>query len=126
MYPRSEILFPHSCIKGLRNLLDGEWSSLVDRVLRLDESCDESLAFSLMMIKLCGCLNCDMGSYKASLGCDVCSQRAVMGVKGNSAVMLKRYEKALEEVRQYLAGGHVDVTPEPSTLPDSDEETLVA
>jgi hypothetical protein len=104
MYPRSEILFPHSCIAGLRRLLDEPWERLIDRTLAQDESSDESLAFSLMMIRFCGCLSCDMGSYKASLGCDVCSQRTVAGVKGSSAPLSRRLEKAREELERYRAG----------------------
>jgi len=120
MYPRSEILFPYTCIAGLRDLLDAPWARLVDRILEQEESSDEGLAFSFMMIKLCGCLSCDMGSYKASLGCDVCSQRAVAGVKGGSADMLKRLEKAAADLERYRAGAGCE--------PDDEagEEPLVA
>ena len=109
MYPRSEILFPHSCIWGLRNLLDGPWPDLVDQVGRLDESNEDSLAFSLMMIKLCGCMSCDMGSYKASLGCNICSQRAVIAAKGSSHLLMKRYEKACADIRHYLEHGKANL-----------------
>jgi len=104
MYPRSEILFPHSCIRGLRQLLDEPWAEFIDRLLALPEDSEESLAFSLMMIHFCGCLNCDMGSYKASLGCDVCSQRAIASVKGGSGVMFKRLKKARQELELRRAG----------------------
>jgi len=102
MYPRSQILFPYSCIRQLRDLQDGQWSELVDRVADQEESSEEGLAFALMMIDLCSCESCDQGSYKASLGCDICSQRVVMGVK-NSKALMKRYDKALETIRQYFA-----------------------
>ena len=101
MYPRSQILFPNACIRQLHDLQDEQWEELVERVIVQEISSDEGLAFSLMMIELCSCETCDMGSYKASLGCDVCSQRAVMGVK-NSKALVKRFEKALEQVREYL------------------------
>jgi len=104
MYPRSEILFPHSCIAGLRRLLDEPWTQLIDGALAQDEDSDDSLAFSLMMIRFCGCLSCDMGSYKASLGCDVCSQRTIAGVKGGSSSLTKRLERAREELARYRAG----------------------
>ena len=102
MYPRSQILFPYSCIRQLRDLQDGQWSELVDRVADQEESSEEGLAFALMMIDLCSCESCDQGSYKASLGCDICSQRVVMGVK-NSKALTKRFEKALENIRKYLS-----------------------
>lgn len=104
MYPRSEILFPHSCITGLRPLLDAPWVKLIDATLAQHEGSEDDLTFSLMMIRFCGCLNCDMGSYKASLGCDICSQRAVAGVKGGSASLMKRLERARDELARYRAG----------------------
>ena len=122
MYPRSEILFPHNCIRGLRNLLDAPWADLVDQVGRLDESTEDSLAFSLMMIKLCGCISCDMGSYKASLGCDICSQRAVATAKGSSQLLMRRYEKACADIRRYLEHGKADIEMEQA----EGEEILVA
>lgn len=100
MYPRSQILFPHSCVRGLRNLLDERWKALVNEVLAQGEASDAGLAFSLMMIRLCGCLQCDMSSYKATLGCDVCSQRAVLGLREGSKGLLRRYERALQELRE--------------------------
>jgi hypothetical protein len=102
MYPRSQILFPYTCIRQLRDLLDAQWRELVERVVDQEESSEEGLAFALMMIELCSCEICDQGSYKASLGCDVCSQRVVMGVK-NDKVLTKRFDKALETIRRYLA-----------------------
>ena len=101
MYPRSQILFPNACIRQLHNLLDAQWEELVERVVDQDVASNEGLAFSLMMIELCSCETCDMGSYKASLGCDICSQRVVMGVK-NSKALARRFEKALERIREYL------------------------
>lgn len=100
MYPRSQILFPHSCVRGLRNLLDERWKALVDDVLAQGESSTAGLAFSLMMIRLCGCLQCDMSSYKATLGCDVCSQRAVLGLREGSKGLLRRYERAFQELQE--------------------------
>jgi hypothetical protein len=105
MYPRSEILFPHRCIRGLRHLLDARWATLVDTILAKDQANLDSLAFSFAMIRLCGCMSCDMGSYKASLGCDICAQRAVLGTKGNSTTLLKRFETAREDITKYLENG---------------------
>ena len=70
-----------------------------------------------MMMRLCGCLTCDMGSYKASLGCDVCSRRAVMGCHGNVPSLLRRYEKARQDVINYLRYGEVE--PAEETTQDS-------
>ena len=102
MRMRLEILFPHSRVSGLKNLHDEDWKSLVERIAALPETHPDALAFSYMMIKLCNCLNCDLGSYKASLGCSVCSQRAVSAVRDSNQVLMKEFKKAKKEVLAYL------------------------
>ena len=69
MYSHCEILFPHSRVRGLRKLKGEQWQELTENIARLPETDMDALAFSHMMIKLCDCLNCDLGSYKAALGC---------------------------------------------------------
>jgi len=102
MYPRLEILFPHSRVRGLKHLRDQEWRSLVERVAALPETHPDALAFSYMMIKLCDCLNCDLSSYKASLGCSACSQRTINAIRPDDKILLKQFEKAKAEVLAYL------------------------
>jgi len=102
MYPESEILFPPRCIAGLKGLRDEQWDELVERVFVLPETHEEKLAFCYMMIKLCKCLRCDLGSYRASLGCCTCAQRAVKGFKRSDRALLRYYERARREVRAYL------------------------
>ncbi len=102
MYPESEILFPPRCILGLKGLRDEQWDELVERVSVLPETHEDSLAFCLMMIKLCKCLRCDLGSYRASLGCCTCAQRAIKGFKGSDRALLRYYDRARREVRAYL------------------------
>jgi len=55
-----------------------------------------------MMIKLCKCLRCDLGSYRASLGCCTCAQRAIKGFKGSDRALMRYYDRARREVQAYL------------------------
>jgi len=102
MYPESEILFPTRCIPGLRRLRDEEWDELVERVSALPETHEDSLAFCFMMIKLCKCLRCDLGSYRASLGCCTCAQRAIKGFKSSDKTLMRYYARARREILRYL------------------------
>jgi len=102
MYPRTEILFPHRSIWALKGLRGDLWQVLVDRVAVLPETHEDSLAFSLMMIKLCDCVHCDLGSYKASLGCSICARRTISAIKGPDKILMRHFEKAKEEVLAYL------------------------
>lgn len=103
MYPRSEILFPHRCLSALQDMRGSEWQQLVNRVAQLPDTHEDSLAFALMMVKLTGCLNCDLDSYKASLGCCTCAKRAINAFKGSDKVLLRKFEEAKAELAQYWA-----------------------
>ena len=107
MYPRSEILFPHRCVAALKRVRGPEWQDLVNRIADLDDTDSDSLAFALMMIKLTGCLNCDLDSYKASLGCCTCARRTVSGFKGSDREIIKQFERARDEVREFLASDEI-------------------
>jgi len=98
---RTPFLFPHDSIGGLKDLRDGQWSELTEAVANLPETHKDSLAFSLMMIRICGCLRCT--NYKASLGCTICSQRAVRNSKAPDAALLRLFHRAQEEVSAFLA-----------------------
>lgn len=102
MYSRCEILFPHSRVSGLRKLKGEEWRKLTERIALLPETHEDALAFSHMMIKLCDCLNCDLSSYKAALGCSACSQRTVNALRDTDQELLGRFEESRQEVTLYL------------------------
>jgi hypothetical protein len=103
MYPRSEILFPHRCVATLKRMRGPEWQKLVEHIADLPDTHEDSLAFALMMIKISGCLNCDLDSYKASLGCCTCAKRAINAFKGSDKLLLRKFQEAKAELEQYLA-----------------------
>ena len=111
MYPRSEILFPHRCVSALKRMRGPEWQELVSHIADLDDTHKESLAFALMMIKLTGCLNCDLDSYKASLGCCTCAKRAINAFKGSDKVLLRKFDEAKAELEDYLAEHEMILAP---------------
>ncbi len=113
MYPDSEILFPYRAIKGLAHLRGPLWQRLVQHILQLPEDHPDVIAFSLLIMRLADCLHCDQGSYKAYLGCQMCSQRIVSGFKGTDEDFIYLYEEAREDVRRYLEEG---VPPPPEHL----------
>jgi hypothetical protein len=80
-----------------------EWQKLIAQIADLPDTHADSLAFALMMIKLTGCLNCDLDSYKASLGCCTCARRAINAFKGSDKLLLRRFQEAKGELAEYLA-----------------------
>jgi hypothetical protein len=123
MYPKADLLFPPRIIASLRNLRGPEWAALVDRVTKLPETHPQSLAFTLMMVRLDGCVKCHEGSFKYMRGCQVCAVQTVMQFKGTDAELSVLYQKALHDVDSYLAGYPVvEAEPEEEPEPPPDEE----
>jgi hypothetical protein len=108
VYFRTELLFPHESTSALVDAGDGRWRRLVRRVAELPETHEDALAFSLMMIRLCGCLRCNPGSYKASLGCSACGRRIIGMIKETDDSLLAYYDRAKGELERYLLTGEVD------------------
>ncbi len=102
MYPESEILFPYRAISPLRRERGEVWRDLVCHVASQQDGREDTLAFSLMMIRLCDCLNCDQSSYKASLGCISCAQRTVAAEKTSDLMLRQTFEQTRVEIRQQM------------------------
>jgi hypothetical protein len=102
MYTNNQLMFPYQVIPALRNLRGNEWKELVDRVLSVPESDEESLAFVLMMVRLNGCMACETDSYRAMRGCDACAIQMLRRYKGPDRELIRVYQQALDDVRRYL------------------------
>lgn len=125
MYSHCEILFPHSKVSGLKRLKENDWQSLVEYVATLPETHIDALAFSHMMIKVCDCLNCDLGSYKAALGCAACSQRTINALRDTDKQLLRRYKRSRTAMLEYLNEvGAGEETPE--NIPDAEPVRVAA
>ena len=102
MYTQNEILFPHTAIRHLRDARGDEWQALVDEILALPETHENTLAFMLMMIDINGCLECETDSYRAMRGCNLCAQQTLRRYKGTDASLIEKFEFALQRVREGL------------------------
>ncbi len=102
MYVQTEILFPPRAISQLREACGPEWRKLVDHVTTLEEAHPESLAFTLTIIKLDGCLDCETDSFRAMRGCVLCALQTLRRYRKNERELLKLYKESLKEVQAYL------------------------
>jgi hypothetical protein len=102
MHAGSELLFPPYAIAPLRELRGPEWQALVKRVAALPETHPDSLAFSLMMMRLDGCLTCETDSYKAMRGCVQCALQTIRRFKESDEDLSRQYAQAQEDVNAYL------------------------
>jgi hypothetical protein len=103
MYAENELLFPPYVIPALARARGERWRELVEHVLSLPADDAQALAFSLMRIRLDGCLSCETDSYRAMRGCAACALQTLHRFKGSDQDLLQRYRKALGDVEAYLA-----------------------
>ncbi len=102
MLMRAEILFPHKSTSALASVRETKWRELARRVASLPEDHPDSLAFSLMIIRQCSCLDCNPDRYKALMGCSACAKRTVASYKGGDEQLIRFFQRARTEVDQYL------------------------
>jgi hypothetical protein len=102
MYTENELLFPPYVIPHLRHSRGEKWKSLVRRVMDSSEQSKESLAFSLTMIRLDGCLSCETDSYRAMRGCHACALQTLRRYKGTDSELLELYHQSLKDVEIFL------------------------
>lgn len=110
MYAENELMFPPYAIPKLRDARGEPFQTLVEHVVSLPEDHAESLAFSLMMIRLDGCMGCETDSYRAMRGCIPCARQTLRRFKGSDEDLLERYEQALEDVRAYSESTPAEVS----------------
>ncbi len=103
LYTNNELLFPHHVIPSLKNLRGDQWQTLVERIIALPETHEETLAFMLMMIRINGCMACETDSYRAMRGCAACAHQTLRRFKGDDEELLEMYHSALDEIRDYAA-----------------------
>jgi hypothetical protein len=106
----AEVLFPTRVIILLRHLRSDRWQQLVEHVIGQSESSPETLAFSLMMIRLTGCLTCHADSYRAMRGCTLCAQQSIARFKGSDADLVAAYEKAREDMQNWHGTGEIPLS----------------
>ncbi len=122
MYPKAELLFPPRLVPILRSLRGPEWSALIDRVIALPETDPDSLAFTLLMIRLDDCVKCHEGSFKYMRGCTLCASQSVTQFKGTDEELIDLYAKARQDVDAYLAGEPVAVIEEEEPEPAIEDQ----
>ncbi len=102
MYVETEIMFPPRIVPQLRDAAGHEFRKLVDHVAALPEGDPESLAFTLMMVRLNGCLECETDSFRAMRGCALCALQTLRRFRTNEKELIRLYKAALKDVTAYV------------------------
>ena len=101
MYTDNALFFPVESIPALRSARGAEWRALVERVMALPPTHEETLALMLTMIRLNGCLGCETDSYRAMRGCSACAVQTLRRFKGDDRELLDLYARALADVQHF-------------------------
>ena len=97
----TELLFPSRIVPGLRSLRGKEWNELIDRVLQKNQQSIDLTAFVLMMVRLNGCVSCNVDSFRAMRGCTQCAQQVVRRFRGEDSELVEQFERAFNDVKIY-------------------------
>jgi hypothetical protein len=98
----TEMIFPMRVSPKLKALRGEEWGALVERVIHSSEASIEQLAFTLLLVRLSGCLTCHSDSYRAMRGCTECATHSVKRFRREDSDLVEQYQAAREEVMRYL------------------------
>jgi hypothetical protein len=101
----TEILFPMRVAPALRDLRGEVWARLVRRAAAAPDASLDALAFSLMLIRLSGCLTCHTDSYRAMRGCTACATLTVKRFRGDDNELVALFERARVDVMNYMKQG---------------------
>jgi hypothetical protein len=114
----TEILFPMRVAPTLQDLRGRRWRRLVDRAVQAPDAALDQLAFSLMMIRLAGCLTCHPDSYRALRGCTACASQVIRRYRGEDEDLAAQFQRAKTDVSLFLSGESVLMVQAPdSALP---------
>jgi hypothetical protein len=104
MVQRNEIdlLFPSRAIEFLRKLRGERWESLIDRLVNLEPTNPERVAFVLLMVRIGGCTTCQSDSYRAMRGCILCSSNTIKRYKGSDQNLIDLYNEAKKDLSKYM------------------------
>ncbi len=95
--PETEVLFPSKAIGSLSKLRSKTWQDLVDQVNAQPIQSSEQTAFLLMMIKIGGCITCNVDSFRAMRGCPACAQLNIKRFKGTDDDLVRLFQQALKD-----------------------------
>ncbi len=98
----TELLFPARVIPTLRSLRGEAWRGLIEQLSLLPQEGVEHTAFTLIMVRMGGCISCNADSFRAMRGCTQCARQTVRRYRGSDQELLDQFNLACQEVRNHL------------------------
>jgi hypothetical protein len=108
----TETLYPFRVTSHLKKYRSQLWKEIIDQVLDNNTSEEEKIGFSMMMVKLGGCVTCSADSFRAMRGCTHCAGQTVRRFRGTDEEIKKLYLENVAEVKTYLEKNKVIISEE--------------
>ncbi|MBI9047862.1 MAG: hypothetical protein JEZ00_00465 [Anaerolineaceae bacterium] len=97
----TETLYPFRVTPQLRNFRTKVWKEIIDSVLDAQADDEEKIGFSMMMVKLGGCITCSADSFRAMRGCTHCASQTVRRFRGPDEELKELFLENVAEVNKY-------------------------
>jgi hypothetical protein len=88
----------------LRELRGEKWRALVDQVCKAPDASLDHLAFTLLLVRLSGCLTCHTYSYRALRGCTLCATHTIRRFRGEDEELIELFQNAKADVEASREG----------------------
>lgn len=99
----TELIFPLRVASSLATLRGKEWAELVEKITSPEVERRDQLAFVYMMVRLGGCVTCNVDSFRAMKGCAQCARQTLRRFRGNDTDLLIQFANAQKEVATYIS-----------------------
>ena len=97
----TDFLYPSRITQTLRDYRGEIWSRLVDFVCGNKSTDLEKGGFTLMMVRLGRCVDCDADSFRASQGCTQCVRQMIHRFKGTDDDLEVLYKTAIKDLEKF-------------------------
>jgi hypothetical protein len=97
----TETLYPFRVTPLLKSYRSKIWKDIIDQVVDKQASDIDQIGFSMMMVKLGGCITCSADSFRAMKGCTHCATQTVRRFRGTDEELKELFLENVEEVKKY-------------------------
>jgi hypothetical protein len=97
----TDFLYPSRVTPELRECRGEIWTRLIDFITGKLSSDLEKTGFTLMMVRLGRCVDCDADSFRASQGCTQCAKQMIRRFKGSDEDFEGLFKTAIKDLEKF-------------------------
>jgi hypothetical protein len=98
----TETLYPFRVTPHLKKFRSQVWNELIESVINETAEASHQIGFSMMMVKLGGCITCSADSFRAMRGCTHCASQTVRRFRGTDEELKQVFLDNVADVEAFL------------------------